>query len=246
MRTQPGRADTMTTEGREGPLPALAAMGPLGSGASLGEAVFERLREALRRGRLRPGDRLREEEVAAALSVSRTPVREALGRMQARDLLRRGGGRGHVVRRLAAEERAQVYAMRAVLEGAAAGLAARRAGPSELALLEGLHARFAALPGAAAAEAAELNRAFHDALRQAAGNPWLDASLDALADAISLLGPTTFTAPGRHAEAVGEHAEILEAVRAGRAEAAEAAGRRHIEAAHAARLRLAGTAAETS
>ncbi|SFI61917.1 GntR family transcriptional regulator [Albimonas pacifica] len=231
MTTQPGRAETSALE-------ALAAMGPLGPGASLGEAVFERLREALRAGRLRPGDRLREEEVAAALSVSRTPVREALGRMQARDLMRRGGGRGHVVRRLEAAEREQVYAMRAVLEGAAAGLAARHAGPADLALLEGLHARFAALPGAAAGEAAELNRAFHDALRRAAGNPWLDASLEALADAISLLGPTTFTAPGRHAEAIGEHGAILEAVRDGRAEAAEAAGRRHIEAAHAARLRL--------
>lgn len=230
---QPGRAETEALE-------ALAAMGPLGPGASLGEAVFARLREALRTGRLRPGDRLREEEVAAALSVSRTPVREALGRMQARDLLRRGGGRGHVVRGLEAAEREQVYAMRAVLEGAAAGLAARHAGPADLALLEGVHARFAALPGEASAEAAELNRAFHDALRRAAGNPWLDASLEALADAISLLGPTTFTAPGRHAEAVGEHDAILEAVRDGRAEAAEAAGRRHIEAAHAARRRLPG------
>ncbi|MDF2232360.1 GntR family transcriptional regulator [Albimonas sp. CAU 1670] len=227
-----------TQAGTQDALARLAALGPLGAGGSLGEAVFARLREGLRRGLLRPGDRLREEEVAAALAVSRTPVREALGRMQARGLMRRGGGRGHVVRGLSGAEREQVYAMRAVLEGAAAGLAARHAGPADLAALEGLHARFAVLPGEAATEAAELNRAFHDALRQAAGNPWLDASLEALADAISLLGATTFTAPGRHAEAVGEHGEILDHVRAGQAEAAEAAGRRHIEAALAARRRL--------
>src|SRR3712207_6471716 len=90
------------------------------SGISLSEAVFRSLREALRAGLYRPGDRLREEEVAQRLKVSRTPVREALGRLMTKGFVEPAGGRGLVVRRLDPAEVLELYAMREILEGAAA------------------------------------------------------------------------------------------------------------------------------
>ena len=66
----------------------------LGEGLPLGEAVYRALREALRSGVYRPGDRLREEEVANRLNVSRTPVREAFGRLVSKGLVVPGQGRG--------------------------------------------------------------------------------------------------------------------------------------------------------
>src|ERR1700761_6618280 len=92
----------------------------LGSGLPLGEAVFRVLRQALREGVYRPGDRLREEEIARELNVSRTPIREAFGRLQSKRLIEPSGTKGLVVRTLDMTEVLELYAMREILEGAAA------------------------------------------------------------------------------------------------------------------------------
>src|SRR6478736_3301539 len=123
-----------------------------GAGVVLGEAVFRSLCEALQGGTYRAGDRLREEEVAQRLNVSRTPVREALGRLAARGFVAPSGGRGLVVRNLDISEVLELYAMREILEGAAARLAAEHASAPEIDALRDIAQAFIE---AAETEAAE-------------------------------------------------------------------------------------------
>src|SRR6266850_8399395 len=102
---------------------------------SRAEFVYESLRDAISDGRIAGGERVREEEVARNLGVSRTPVREALQRLQQRGLLVVGAGRGLVVAELRHDQVVELYAMREVLEGSAARFAAQRATEAEIAHL---------------------------------------------------------------------------------------------------------------
>ena len=209
----------------------------LASTGSRGQAVFEALREALRDGRLKPGDPLREEEVAGWFGVSRTPVREAFARLVGKSLLEQAGGRGLVVRRLRKSEVFELYAMREVLEGAAAAFAATHASPSEVDAIARQQERFSALPPGEAEAAARINQRFHDAIHDCARNRYLDNALDELADGIALLGPTTLADTERHRRAIAEHEALLEAIRRRDATGAERAARAHIRAALEARGR---------
>ena len=91
------------------------------------EQVYLRLRDLIVQGLLAPGSRVVETEVASRLGVSRTPVREALQRLQQRGLLVLGSGRGLVVAHLSQQQVVELYAMREILEGSAARFAARHA-----------------------------------------------------------------------------------------------------------------------
>lgn len=208
---------------------------PTGQGLSV--AVYDALRDALRNGEYKPGERLLEEEVAQRFAVSRTPVREAFGRLQARGLVETGGRRGLVVRRLDVRDVMELYTMREIIEGAAAGLAAEHASSTEVEALRDLNADFAAGSGDAQVMA-RVNRVFHEAIYRAARNRYLDLGLLEIQDAIGLLGATTFSVAERPAVAVEEHAGIIDAIaRRDRPEAEERA-RSHIRGALRARLRL--------
>lgn len=206
-------------------------------GLPLGEAVFRSLREALRGGIYRPGDRLREEDVAQRLNVSRTPVREAFGRLVSKGLVVPATGRGLIVRRLDTTEVIELYAMRAILEAAAARLAAQHSSPIEIDALSDLEIGFEAAHGDAH-EMARLNRLFHESIFAAARNRYLDGALQELQDAIALLGRTTFSVDGRPNPAAGEHREIIAAIAARDPERAEEAARAHINEALRSRLRI--------
>jgi DNA-binding GntR family transcriptional regulator len=202
----------------------------------LGEAVFRSLRQALQAGLYRPGDRLREEEIARELKVSRTPVREAFGRLLTKGFVEPGGAKGLIVRRLDMAEILELYAMREILEGAAARLAAQHASPPEIDALADLEAAFE--QAGASAEMARLNRLFHRGIVRAAGNRYLQNALEELQDAIALLGVTTFSVAGRPPTAGREHGGILAAIAARDADRAEALARTHIREALRARLKL--------
>jgi DNA-binding GntR family transcriptional regulator len=83
---------------------------------SRADFVYESLRDAISDGRIGVGARVREEEIARNLGVSRTPVREALQRLQQRGLLVFGAGRGLVVAQLSQHQVLQLYAMREILK----------------------------------------------------------------------------------------------------------------------------------
>jgi DNA-binding GntR family transcriptional regulator len=206
------------------------------TGSSRAQLVYDAVLAAIRAGTYRRGERVREEEVARSLGVSRTPVREALSRLQVRGLLETSAG-GLVVASLTRSQVLELYAMREILEGSAARFAAQHASPTEIASLARLALAFAGAAGDARA-LAHRNRLFHEAIYEAAHNRYLVRTLDELHDALALLPSTTFTVEGRAERAVEEHAAILRAIERRDADEAERAARRHIQLAQDTRLAM--------
>ncbi|QFT45389.1 HTH-type transcriptional regulator LutR [Roseivivax sp. THAF40] len=200
-----------------------------------GNTAYQRLLDALREGRLNPGDRLRETELAEQLGVSRTPVREAIRQLEADGIVAHVPRQGASIRMLDYAEVMELYEMRAVLEGTAARLAARAASEIEIEELCDMNDALARI--GTAPEAFTLNRQFHAAILDAAKNRFLSRSITSLQKALMILGPTTLTEPDRAEKAVTEHRDILAAITARDGAGAEAAMRAHIEAAQRVRVR---------
>lgn len=198
--------------------------------------VFERLKEQIQAGEYGRGDRVRESEVATALGVSRTPVREALARLQAVGLLELAAG-GLVVAQLSRAHTVELYAMREILEGSAARFAAQHASPSEIANLHQLAAEFGRWLDNPE-RMARINLKLHGAIYEAAHNRYLLRTLGEIHDALALLPGTTFSVKGRPQAAMKEHAAIIEAIEKRDPDAAEMAARLHISRAQEARLTL--------
>lgn len=201
---------------------------------SQGDQAYERLLDDIAAGRLQPGDRLREVELAQRLGASRTPIREALRLLEADNLITHAPRLGATVRRLNYAEIAELYEMRAVMEGAAARLAARVVAPIELEELAALNAELASAQEAG--DAKRLNAQFHAMLLNAARNRFLSRAMESLGKALMILGPTTLDAE-RRAEAAREHDALLDALRDRDGARAEAVMRAHIEASQKIRLR---------
>jgi DNA-binding GntR family transcriptional regulator len=203
--------------------------------APQGGGTYQRLLEEIRAGRLTPGTRLREVEIAERLGVSRTPVREAMRQLEADGLVVHVPRHGATIRRLDYAEVMELYEMRAVLEGTAARLAARAASVMELQELRTLNAEFAAT--ANPVEAAGRNRQFHQMLLESTRNRFLGAAVVGLQKTLLILGPTTLMDAQRIRRAVTEHDAVLDALEARDGAGAEAAMRRHIEEAQRLRIR---------
>jgi len=203
---------------------------------SRAEYVYQHMREALRDGRFQQGDRIREGEIAKSLGVSRTPVREALRRLQTRGLLDFGGGRGLGVVELSRTQVRELYAMRELLEGAAARLAAQHATPTEVTYMRHLldESRSARDPQ----RLAMINLTFHRAIHVAAHNRYVVQSLNDLSEAMSLLRGTTYSMKGRPESADVEHRAILDAIEKGNPDAAETGMRAHIRKAQDLRMQM--------
>ncbi|MBD1547007.1 GntR family transcriptional regulator [Roseibium aggregatum] len=204
--------------------------------SSRGSKVYQALLERIRNGTLPPGSRMREDEIASLLGVSRTPVREALARLQARGLVESARG-GWTIVELTRSQVMELYAMRGVLEGAAARFAAENASSSEIAGLKHVAEMFARSESDAS-ERARVNMIFHEAIYEAAHNTYLIRMLQDLNDSLALLSDTTFTVEGRVEGAEVEHGLILAAIEARSPDAAEQAARAHIRHALEARLTL--------
>ncbi|WP_237213669.1 GntR family transcriptional regulator [Falsiroseomonas oryziterrae] len=200
------------------------------SGVSRAERVYRLLREGIRTGAYRPGQRLREVQLAEELATSRTPVREAIRRLEADRLVESLPGRGYAVTQLDEARIRELYQFRAALEGAAAELAALQATDLDIATLDAtLDAMRAASDDAA--RAAALNRRFHQAIYDAARNVFLNQAIQAMSDVMALLPGTTYRKPGRVAQVVMEHEAVLGAIRRRDPVAASTAMRAHIHAA---------------
>jgi DNA-binding GntR family transcriptional regulator len=210
---------------------------PVRRGDLRGGVVYRALLEAIKSGKLKPGNRVREEEIARSLGVSRTPVREALQLLQARRLIELVPGRGLVVVELNMHQVMELYAMREVLEGASARFAAQHALPGEIAVMRQLLDAFTAAKGNPK-KLEQVNIALHRAIYEAARNRYMHEALNNLGDALSLLGRTTFTLPERHESADREHRAIVAAIDAHDSDKAEAVSRLHIREAQRARLSL--------
>lgn len=205
--------------------------------ASRADQVQQQILQSIRNGDYQPGERIRETEVAKSFGVSRTPVREALRRLESDGLLSFESWRGVVVSKLDRQQVSELYAMREVLEGAAARMAAQHIDAADIELLKVLLEQ-AEASSADPARLAQLNRKLHQTIYAAAHNQYLLQTLGQLENALALLRGTTYAVPGRAQSAAAEHREIVEAICARNADAAELAARVHIGAAQRARLRL--------
>jgi DNA-binding GntR family transcriptional regulator len=202
---------------------------------SRSEHVYRRLRDAIQQGDYKSGRRVMEIEVADWLKVSRTPVRDAIRRLEAEGMLEHEPRNGLVVARLDRQAVMELYVMRETLEGTAARLCARHASDMEVQDLVDLVERerqiqgdFEALP--------PHNRRFHEAIHRGAHNRYLEKSLIAIND-LGLLGSPLMSLPHRAQAAVTEHAELVEAIQRRDPEAAETAARKHVRAAQRERLK---------
>ncbi len=203
-------------------------------GISRSDQAYQFIIEGIQSGRLAPGTRLREIELAETIGVSRTPLREALGRLQMEGLAVNDPARGLVVTELDHSMTSELYIMREVLEGTAARLAARHASDVEIDFLREINQRDA-LP-ATPEDLAANNRLFHTTLYRCAHNRYLVRTLNSLQESMMLLGRTTLAAPGRAQSSQAEHLAIVEALARRDPEAAELAARAHIVSAYRIRL----------
>jgi len=142
---------------------------PVERGDKVADQVYRHLRKAIVSGEMTPGSRLRETEIAAALSVSRTPVREAISRLIGDWLVREISTGGVEVTDVMAEA-AEIYHIREALELCAARLAATRITPEQLARLDELNKM---MPIASFEERVHINQEFHLAIAVASGSPRL-------------------------------------------------------------------------
>jgi DNA-binding GntR family transcriptional regulator len=193
--------------------------------------------EAIDAGVFRPGDRLVESELADRFGVSRTPVREALQRLETQSMLTRDG-RSLIVASLDYNQLSELYAVRAELEGLAARLAARHASDEEARVLRGMVTEDRKLLGGDPRVLSRANKRFHRQIHLASHNRFLIQQLDLVHRSMALMATTSFAAEGRDEVALGEHDAIVAAIERHDGEAADLALKTHISTAFETRLRV--------
>ena len=192
--------------------------------------------EAIDAGVYSPGDRLVESELADRFGVSRTPIREALQRLETQSLLARDG-RSLIVASLDHNQMAELYVVRTELEGLAARLAAQHATPEEIRVLRDMVEEDRSLLGDPQA-LARANRRFHKQIHLASHNRYLVQQLDLVHRSMALLASTSLAAEGRGDRALAEHDSIVTCLEQGDGEGAYLALRDHISKAFETRLKL--------
>lgn len=207
---------------------AVTESGP-GTPVSLASSAYNRLREAILRGELRPNERLVETELADWLELSRTPVREALGRL-AFDGLVTSRKRGWAVREHTADEVREIHEVRAALEGMAAFLACARASDEAIAELATFHSsqnpeRLAMPPSD---YLVEYNEAFHRAVIVAASNERLEHFVRQNREFFFTYRIARLYTRDDSLASLAGHDKIVDALVARDGERAEAAMREHI------------------
>lgn len=222
----------------EGALQRISARrSPAGGDArSLAEVACDEIRRAIREGRIATGAHLTEVDIASWLGMSRTPVREAMRHLQSEGLLLNQPFRGALVMRLDVDDMRQMFAVRELLEPAAAAACAANAGPAEIAALRAILDQEAAQLDNPAA-LISFNRQFHDIILESARNQFLSKAIAGVYSLIPLLGDSNLLNEPHAREAHAQHHAIVDAIERHDAARAEAVAREHVQ--HSLKTRLA-------
>lgn len=202
-------------------------------------AIYLTLREAILSNVLPAGERLAEPQLAALFKRSRTPIREAILRLEWERLAERSVRRGFVVGGISLDEVLEIYAVREVIDGLAARLAAEGSLPSDLEHLRWLNRRLRK-----AGEQhdyklmLELNIEFHESIARASRNGLLLQFMRQIHDWVRRFSDTTFSYRGRGAEAAKEHDALLDALARRDPDAAERIARDHMARARQVRMAM--------
>lgn len=199
------------------------------------EGVYAAVRTAISTGEFAPGEPLVELQLAARYGVSRTPVREALRRLEQDRLVERGA-RGLAVRRVDAQEVLEIYEARMVLEAAVARAAAERRSDVDLAVLQSMIDADRRDAPAAGEERARRNHEFHAAVWAASRNRVLVDLLERLGMHLLRHPETTLAWPGRWEQALDQHQELVDALHRRDGDAAAEVATRHFSDARDVRL----------
>ncbi|MFJ9866508.1 GntR family transcriptional regulator [Streptomyces sp. NPDC101165] len=197
---------------------------PLGA---VRERVLATLRQDIIAGRLGPGERLVERELAERFGVSRVPVREAIRALVAEGFVLFESARRTVVRRLTPTDVQELFELREALEVYAAGLAAARVTPEALAELRGLLAEAATATNDGDGEAiTDINTRFHDRILAMAGNSLLISVMEPVDGRLRWLTRQNEEWP----QLLDEHRELYEAIASGDPDRARAHALGHVRA----------------
>jgi DNA-binding GntR family transcriptional regulator len=208
-----------------------------GSGGSLADKAYKSLHAAIQSNELKPGTRLRELELTEWFGISRTPIREALQRLQSEGLIVNDPELGLIVAKLDIRMLSELYEVREVLEGTAAAFAARHASEGEITVLREL-VRQGYEDCKDPDQLAANNRAFHEALYRSAHNRYLQKTLSAFRESMSLHVSATLSVAGRSKESLDQHNMIVSEIENRNPAGAEEAARAHIRQAYRLRLGL--------
>ena len=195
----------------------------------LRDEVFSSLRNAILEGRFHPGERLVEKTLAQTLSISRTPIREALRKLELEGLVAHEPRRGVVVVGVSQAEASEIYAIRAVLEGLAARLAASRRTDGEVAQLKHLlntmeqYVQSRNFP-----ELVPVHITFHQSFTAASKSARLCQMISSLWDYVKSFERSSYSLPTRLLSSCVEHRQIVEAIEHKDEQQAEYAARTHI------------------
>jgi len=200
---------------------------PLVRNASM--AATELIREAIIDGRVEPGRRLKEEELARELGISRTPVREALLMLQAEGLVVATPNRGAMVRVHDAEDLDDLYQLRALLEGHATRRAAARISEVEVEQLRSSCERFGALsPEQDLRRLVRENLLFHNTILDVAGSARLAGMVRKVIELPLVYKSYIWYSPDQKRISVHYHRQIVNALAARDAERAELIMKEHV------------------
>lgn len=196
----------------------------------LRELVLDAIREAIIKGTLKPRERLMEIQMAEELGVSRTPIREALRKLELEGFIVMVPRKGAYVADISFKDIADVFEIRAALEALAAGLAAERITDEELEEMERLVAEKAeAITEHDMDRLVQVDTLFHEAIYKASRNQRLTNIINNLREQIQRYRTTSLAYPGRMKRSLEEHRSIVEAIQSRDTQIAQQAAREHIE-----------------
>ncbi len=190
-------------------------LNPIRTHGKFADAAYDAIRTGIRMGHILPGARLQEGELADQLGTSKTPVREALGRLVSDGLATTGGRSGVYVTRLSTEEIVDLYEAREILEPSLARLAARRATPDDVSALEESVSSFeTALEADDIYSLMELDSQFHELIASIAGNRMLAEARERLDNCIAIARVTSIRRSQHKTSALSlkEHRQICNAI----------------------------------
>jgi len=196
----------------------------------LRELVCDRIREAIITGTFAPGERLMEMQLAEEMGVSRTPVREAIRKLEIDGLVVMIPRRGTYVANISIKDINDVYEIRTALDELAAGLATERI---DAAGMDELKARLAdterAIESGDVIRIIDMDTRFHDVLYRAARNERLVNIINNLREQITGIRGISMRYPGRLSETMKEHRQLVACIEAGSVEMAREQARIHLE-----------------
>ena len=191
--------------------------------------VYTALRDAILSGKLRPGERIVEDRICTELGVSRSPLREALRKLEGEGLISILPRRGAVVTELTPRDQLDLFAVREALEGLAANLAASYITDAEVAELEDVcQAMEKCIKARDMAAVVALNTQFHELVAKASRNRWLREFILSIRAQARRLYRSSLDRPDRAMESLEEHRLIVDSIKAGDGARAEALARQHV------------------